>query len=53
MDHLSIDRFLKVWAEILSEHYSNEYGADVTIKLTAIRKNKIPENEIQKGGITA
>ena len=34
MDHLNIERFLKVWAEILSEHYG------VKITLTATPKNK-------------
>lgn len=43
MDHLDIDLFCKVYSEILSDHYSNEYGVDVTVKLTAIRKDGIPE----------
>lgn len=47
MDHLSIDRFLKVWSEILSDHY------DVSVKLTAIKKKEIAEKNIQKGGKTA
>lgn len=34
MDHLNIDRFLKVWAEILSDHYG------VDIKFTAKRKEE-------------
>lgn len=32
MDHLSIERFIKVWSEILSDHYG------VSVKLTAIKK---------------
>lgn len=32
MDHVNIDLFVKVWSEILSDHY----GAD--IKITATRK---------------
>ena len=35
MDHLNIDHFLKVWAEILSDHYG------VDIKLTAIKKEEV------------
>lgn len=31
-DHVSIDRFLKVWGEILSDHYG------LTIKFTATKK---------------
>ncbi len=46
MDHLSIDRFLKVWAEILSDHYG------VRVKLTAVKKEEIAGKNIQKGGIT-
>ena len=34
MDHLNIDRFLKVWAEILSDHYG------VDIKFIAKRKEE-------------
>lgn len=34
MDHLNIDRFLKVWSEILSDHYG------VSVKLTAIKKEE-------------
>ena len=37
MDHLNIDRFLKVWAEILSDHYG------VNIKLTATKKESKEE----------
>lgn len=37
MDHLNVDRFLTVWAEILSDHYG------VDIKFTATRKDTIPE----------
>ncbi len=43
MDHLNIGRFLKVWAEILSDHYSDKLGVDVTIKLTATKKEEIAE----------
>lgn len=32
MDHLSINLFVKVWSEILSDHYG------VDIKITATRK---------------
>lgn len=35
MDHLSIERFLKVWAEILSDHYG------VSVKLTATKKEDV------------
>ena len=35
MEHLNIDRFLKVWSEILSDHYG------VEVKLTAIKKEEI------------
>lgn len=34
MDHLNIEKFLKVWAEILSDHYG------VNIKFTAIKKEQ-------------
>lgn len=34
MEHLNIERFLKVWAEILSDHYG------VNIKLTAVKKEE-------------
>lgn len=34
MNHLNIDRFLKVWSEILSDHYG------VNITLTAIKKEE-------------
>lgn len=44
MDHLSIDRFLKVWAEILSDHYG------VTVKLTATKKDAIAEKSLQREG---
>ena len=35
MDHLNIDLFIKVWSEILSDHYG------VSVKLTAIKKEEI------------
>lgn len=35
MDHLSIDRFLEVWSEILSDHYG------VSVKLTATKKEEV------------
>lgn len=53
MDHLNIGLFCKVYSEILSEHYSNEYGTDITIKLTAIKKDEIPGKNNQRGGTTA
>ena len=34
MDHLNVERFLKVWAEILSDHY------EANITLTAIKKKE-------------
>lgn len=34
MDQLNIERFLKIWAEILSDHYG------VNIKLTAVKKEE-------------